>query len=161
VYSTNGINRMKTLKCFAKHISVLPNKTLHFFAIRLTIVIISVRPVMQIIVSTKYDLRPPPTSDAPSAMSAPCWRRRHRCHDGGSGDGCGDDGFRHRRRHHRRLRRLRHDLRFRPSAATVCAVAVAAIAIADIATAAATAAAVAAAAAANAVSVTMSLPFVG
>jgi hypothetical protein len=39
---------------------------------------ISPSTVMQIIVSMK-DVTPP-TSAAPSAMSALCWRRRHRCH---------------------------------------------------------------------------------
>jgi hypothetical protein len=57
-------------------------KTLLCFGIHLTIFITSVPYVTycyaQIIVSTKDDLHPhrPP----PLPLSAPCWRRRHRCH---------------------------------------------------------------------------------
>ena len=100
VYSTNRPNRLKTLlKVFWQFKTLLKVvyqsktllkficwacscQTLLCFAIHLTIVtshLYHMYPtVMQIIVSTKDDLRPhrPP----PRPLLAPCWRRRHRYH---------------------------------------------------------------------------------
>ena len=68
----------KTLKCFAKqNTKVFCHKALYCFAIRLTIVITSVRTLMQIS-NAKDDLHPhrPP----PLPLSVPYWHRRHRWH---------------------------------------------------------------------------------